>query len=128
MLDEAVGQNHGAQAQAPVVQQTRFQEELLDLRPEAADRAFLDGDQHLVLDREPADQVLVQRLGEAGIRDRGRQAARRQLVTRPQAFVQASAERQQRDRAAALAHDPALADLERPAAFRQGEADALAAG
>ena len=43
---------------------------------EAADGALLDRDQHLVLARQPQDQVLVQGLGEARVGDRRRKAAR----------------------------------------------------
>ena len=54
---------------------------------EPADRAFLDRDQHLVLARQPLDQLGVERLGEARVGDGGRQPARRQLVRRLQAFL-----------------------------------------
>ena len=76
--------------------------------------------------RQLADQVHVQRLGEARIGDGGRQAEAGELVGRRQAFRQPRAERQQRDRRA-LAHDAALADLKRRAALGQLDADALAA-
>ena len=42
------------------------------MRGEAADGAFLDGDQHFVLARQAADQIGVERLGEARIGDRRR--------------------------------------------------------
>ena len=47
-------------------------EQLQDVAAEAADRALLDGDQHLVLAREPQDQLLVEGLGEARVGDRRR--------------------------------------------------------
>ena len=54
------------------------------------------------------------------------QAERGQLVGRLEAFAEPRAEREQRHRRA-LAHDAALADLERPALGRQLDADAFAA-
>ena len=68
-------------------------------RAEAADRALLDGDQHLVV-RAPAaaPASVVQRLGEPGVGHRRRQPARRQLVGRLQRIRQPRAERQDRDR------------------------------
>ena len=88
---------------------------------EAADRALLDGDQHLVLARQPQDQLRVQRLGEAGVGDGGREAARGQLVGGLQRLGQPRAERQDGDRRA-LAHDAALADRQRLAARRHRDA------
>ena len=41
---------------------------------EAAHRALLDRDQHFVLAGQAPDQVLVERLGEAGVGDGGREA------------------------------------------------------
>ena len=75
---------------------------------------------------QPADQVLVQRLGEAGIGDRGREPPGRQLVGSLQAFLEACAEAQYRHRRA-LAHHPALADLQGHAPLRQLEPDTFAA-
>ena len=57
---------------------------------EAADRAFLDGDQHLVLARQPQHQVGVERLGKARVGDRGRQAERGQFVGRLQGIRRAA--------------------------------------
>ncbi len=127
MLDEAVRQDHRAQPEPALVEQPGIQQELLDLAAEAADRALLDRDHELVVDRQLADQLLVERLGEAGICDRGRQAAGGQLVGRAQAFLQPGAIGQERDRPIAGAHDPALADLERRADLGQIDPDALAA-
>ena len=84
---------------------------------EAADRAFLDGDQHLVLARQPVDQVGVERLGEAGVGDRRRQAVGVELLGRLEAFGEPRAEGEERD-LAALAQDAAAADLERHALAR----------
>jgi hypothetical protein len=53
---------------------------------EAADRAFLDGDQHLVLARQALDQRGVERLGEARIGDGAGEPVRGQLIRRLQAF------------------------------------------
>ena len=97
-----VGQDHGADLQGAAVERALVGEELQHVGAEAADGAFLDGDQHLVVAGEPQDQLLVEGLGEAGIGDRGREAARFQLLGRLQGFRKARAERQDRD-AAALA-------------------------
>ena len=59
---------------------------------EAADRAFLDRDQHLVLARQPQQQIGIERLGEARIGDRRRQAVGGELLGRLQAFAEPSAE------------------------------------
>jgi hypothetical protein len=47
-----------------------WQAEMQHMRAEAADGAFLDRDEHLVLARELAHQIGVERLGEARIGDR----------------------------------------------------------
>ena len=87
------------------------------LGAEAADRAFLDGDQHLVLAREPQQQIGVERLGETGVGDRGGEAAGGEFLGGLQAFAEPRAERQERD-LRALANDAALADLKRNALAR----------
>src|SRR5207237_2767662 len=56
VIDEAVRQHQRAHLQA-LVEQARASEVLQHLGSEATDRTFLDGDQHLVLARQPADQV-----------------------------------------------------------------------
>ena len=76
--------------------------------------------------RQAADEVVVERLGEARVGNRRRQAERGELVGRLEAFGEPRAERQDGDRGA-FAHDAALADLERTAFRRQLHADALAA-
>ena len=76
--------------------------------------------------REAADQVVVERLGEARIGDGGRETERGELVGGLEALGEPRAERQDRDRRA-LAHDAALADLERHAVVGQLDADAFAA-
>ena len=88
--------------------------------------AFLDGDQHLVLAGEPQDEIGVERLGEAGIGDRGRKPVAGQLVGRLEAFAEPRAVGQQRD-LVAFAHDAAAADLERLAFGRHRHAAAFAA-
>ena len=67
-------------------------------------KASLDRQQHLVLARQAAHQVLVQRLGEAGIRDGRAEAAGSQLVGGLQRLLQAGAEGQDGDRAALPQH------------------------
>ena len=46
-------------------------QQVQDKGAEAADGAFLDGDQRLVLAGQAQDQLLVQGLGEAGVGDGG---------------------------------------------------------
>src|SRR3954469_10862105 len=96
------------------------------MRAETADRAFLDRDQDLVVARELEHELGVQRLHEARIRDRGREAVSGELVGGLLAFGKARAEGEQGD-LAALADDAALADLERNADFRHLDAAAFAA-
>ena len=96
------------------------------MRAEAADRAFLDGDQQFVLGGEAQHQIAVERLGEARVGDRGRKAARGEFLGRLQRFGEPGAERQDGD-ARALAQDAALADRQRDAALGQFDADAVAA-
>ena len=88
--------------------------------------AFLDGDQHLVLARQPQDEVDVERLGKARIGDRGRKPERAEFVGGLEAFAEPRAERQQRD-FGAFAQHAALADLERNAFGRHRHAEAFAA-
>ena len=89
VVDEDVGQHHRPHLQA-AVEQARAGQVLQHVAAEAADRAFLDGDQHLVLARQPADQVVVERLGEAGIGDRRRQAEARRAPRPPSGTRQAA--------------------------------------
>ena len=96
------------------------------MRAEAAGRAFLDGDQELVRRGQLEDEFAVEGLGEARVGDRGRKAARRELLRRLQGFAEPRAKRQDRD-PRALAHDAALADRQNLALLRQVDADALAA-
>src|SRR5579884_806492 len=42
-----------------------FEDGLRHERAETADRAFLDRDQHFVIEREPHDEVEIERLGKA---------------------------------------------------------------
>ena len=70
-------------------------EVLQHMAAEAADRALLDGDQHLVLARQALDQLGVERLGEARIGHRGAEAlARPDPRPRLQAFAEPRAEAQ----------------------------------
>jgi len=64
------------------------------VQAEATDRAFLHCHQHLVVLRQAADQVLVQRLGKARV-DNGRgKAEAGELLGRLQALGQARTQRQ----------------------------------
>ena len=73
LVDEDIRQHHGPYLQ-PVVQRAFHGQELQHMAAEAADRAFLDGDQRFVVARQPQDQVAVQRLGETGVGDGRRQS------------------------------------------------------
>ena len=90
------GSTSGPHLQA-AVEQALMRQEMQHMAGEAADGALLDGDQHLVLARQPADQILVERLGEARIGDRGRKPGGVELLGREQAILQPRAEGQQRD-------------------------------
>ncbi len=79
-----------------------------------------------MLAREPEKQVDVERLGEARVRNRGREPQRGQFVRRLQALAEPRAVGEERD-LVALAHDAALADFERPPFRGQRQAHALAA-
>ena len=126
MVEEHVGENHATQPRrAMSVEQSVVGERLEDLRTEAADRAFLDCDQDFVVRGQTADQIAIDRLGEACIRHRGRNTARGKVFRGLLRFGKAGSERQQRHRRA-LANDAAAADLERDAALRHLDADAFA--
>src|SRR5215204_3434348 len=56
MVDETVGQDHRPYLQA-MIEQPRRRQMLQYVAGEAADRALFDGDQHLVLTRQPAHQI-----------------------------------------------------------------------
>ena len=75
LIDEGVGQHHRADLQA-AVERAVLGQRLHHIGAEPADRAFLDGDQHFVLAREPQHQIGVERLGEARVRDGGRKPER----------------------------------------------------
>ena len=124
MLDEAVGQAKRTDLEAGI-QCPAFGQQLQHMRAEAADRAFLDQNQNLVLAGEPHDQVLVERLGKARVGNRSRQAGCVQFVRRQQAFAQTAAKRQESD-LGPLADHAALADLQNLSALRQVDADTLA--
>ena len=97
MVDEDVGQDHGAVFQAGV-EDGFFGQKLGDVRAEAADRAFFDGDQRLVA------------AGEVQVRSRLSGLAKRVSATvgvRPRdckasAALRASARRVPKDRRAAI--------------------------
>ena len=80
---------------------------------EAAHRALLDRDQRLVLAGQAQDQLLVQRLGEAGVGDGGGEARARPACRPPSAHSASRVPKRQDGHRRALAHDAALADLQR---------------
>ena len=82
LIDENVRQHHRADLE-PAVEHAVLGERLQHIGAEAADRAFLDGEQHFVLAGEPQQHVDVERLGKARIGDRGREAIGRQARRRP---------------------------------------------
>ena len=94
---------------------------------EAADRALLDGDQHLVLARQPARSGRCPAAWRSGRRPPWSRARGRRAPRPPQAFGEPRAEAQDARSCVPSRSDPALADLERRAARRQLDADALAA-
>src|SRR5437764_112455 len=62
-----------------------------DVRAEAADRAFLDRDQHLVLAGQTIDEIGVERFGKTRIGDGGRQAIGVELLRRVDTLAKAGA-------------------------------------
>ena len=92
----------------------------------AANRPFLDGDQRLMLARQPQDQIAVQRLGETRIGHRGRNATGRQRFCRDQHFGKTCPKAQDRN-ARTLADHPAPSDLQRHAPCRQVHANSVPA-
>jgi hypothetical protein len=123
LVQEDVRQAHRAQLEAGV-DQAGIAGEGEDMGAEAADRRLLDRHRDLVRREQPPDQLFVERLGEAQVGDRGRQAARVELVGGLQRLGEPGAERQDRD-LLALAHDPALADLEPLRRLGQRDAGAV---
>ena len=81
MVDEHVRQHHGAHLEA-AVESARCRQLVQHVAAEAADRAFLDGDEHLVLLGEAGDQLAVERLHEARVGNGRRQAHGAELVCR----------------------------------------------
>ncbi len=109
------------------VQQAFARQEVQHLGGEAADRALLDGDQHLVLGARDGGT----RSSSSGLAKR----ASATVVERPPAPSSSAASRQscqpraegQQRHLGALAQDAALADLQARAALRHVDADAVAA-
>jgi hypothetical protein len=93
---------------------------------EAADCTFLDGHEHVVLAGQSQHHFNVERLGEAGIGHRGREAVARELLGRLEAIAEPRAEREQRN-GCSFAHDAAFSNLQRQADFGNVDADAVAA-
>src|SRR5512146_2031262 len=59
VIDEAIRQDHRPHFEA-VIEHPRIGEVVQYVAAEAADRAFLDSDQHLVLARQALDQLAIQ--------------------------------------------------------------------
>src|SRR5215471_6947652 len=70
LVYEDVRQHHWAHFEA-AVEHAVGSERVQHVGGEAADGAFLDGDEHLVFAREPKEQVGIERLGEARVGNRG---------------------------------------------------------
>src|SRR5436309_8684506 len=117
LVNEDVGQHHRAHFEA-AVEHAVYGKRLHHMGGKAADGPFLDGDEHLVLAREPKEQLGIEGLGEAGISDGGRKSKRGKLVSRFEAFSKPRAEREQRYFGALAQHAP-LADFEGDAFRRQ---------
>ena len=117
LLDEAVGQHHRAEPQAPV-EHPLLGEELRHVAAEPADRALLDGDQRL-RDRArgrgsaPRSSGLAKRASATV----GRMPRARQRLGRLQALGEPRAEGQDRN-PLPFQHDPPAADLQRHARAR----------
>ena len=79
-----------------MVEHPRLGQGLRDVAAKAADRAFLDGDQRLVMGGKLKDQAPVQRFGKAGVGDCHGHSARGQGLRRRQRLTQPGAERQDR--------------------------------
>src|SRR5262245_50871764 len=63
LTDEDAGQHHRTHLE-PAVEHAAIGERMQYLSGKAADGAFLDGDEHLVLAREAQQEVGIERLGE----------------------------------------------------------------
>ena len=111
VIEEDVGQHHRADLD-PVIEQSVHRQMIEHLAAEAANRPLLDRDHDLVLAHQPVDEIDVERLGEARIGDRRRQAVSGELLRRLHAFGEPAPKAQQRDRSA-LAQDPPAPDLKR---------------
>src|SRR6266550_9424851 len=96
------------------------------MRAEAANGAFLDGQQDFVVLREAPHQIGIERLGEARIGDRRRQSIGGELLRCSQALREARAETENRDRTS-FAQDAPLAELKRLSDHGKRDANALAA-
>mmetsp|Transcript_12641 Transcript_12641/g.32016 ORF Transcript_12641/g.32016 Transcript_12641/m.32016 type:complete len:472 (-) Transcript_12641:935-2350(-) len=72
-LDELVGQYHRSHAQLAVVERAVEREHVQHVVAEATDAALLDGDEHVVVARQLAQQLHVERLHEARVRHRDAQ-------------------------------------------------------
>src|ERR1700730_6102661 len=124
LVDEGVGQHH--RSHLDPVEHAMLSQWVEHMRPEAADRALLDGDQYFVLAREPQEKIDVEGLGEPGIRDSCGEAQGGKLIGCLETFGKPGAEREERD-LGALAHHSALPDFERLALARHCQADTFAA-
>src|ERR1700728_4787957 len=124
LVEEDVRKHHRPELD-PAVENAMLGERLHHVRAEAADRAFLYGEEHLVLAGEAEQQIDIERLGEAGVGDRCRQTVGGEFVGRLETFAEPRAEREQRD-LGTFAQDAAFADFERLAFFRHLHAEALA--
>jgi len=108
------------------IQQTAFGQRRQHESAEAAPRAFLDSDEHLVVAGEISQQRFIQRLGETCVRHRRRETLLVQHLGREQAFLQARSVGQDGGSRALLDH-ASLADLQRLRIVQQLQANALAA-
>ena len=78
----------------PAIEQAFARQRMQHGGAETAGRSLLDGDQHLVVLRKPAQEIHVERLGEARIGDGGGKPEASKLIGRYETFRQPGAEGQ----------------------------------
>src|SRR6476620_12419450 len=102
VVDKHVGQHHGPNLEARF-EKSGFGQKLEDMATKSADRSLLHRDQYLVLAREIANELPVERLQVSRVGDRRRHSEACELLRCVQGLGQARAEREDGDRGA-LAH------------------------
>mmetsp|Transcript_24080 Transcript_24080/g.44518 ORF Transcript_24080/g.44518 Transcript_24080/m.44518 type:complete len:521 (-) Transcript_24080:5233-6795(-) len=124
LIDEDIGQHHGAIFEA-LIEHALLRQQLRHMAAETTDRAFLDGDQCIVVCGQIKDQVTVQRLGEPRVGDGGGDPLGGKVLGCFFDLGEARAKAKQSNRFALADHAP-LADLKRGAPFRHVHAGPFA--